>query len=1339
MAKKPKLNIGGKLKSGAKHVFSQSGIRNSRPASRPTGIFGGPSLKRTSGRLSDNEYAAGQSSLEFAKDLKKNMPTASAEKQISALQSKSKIFKTFAASMTAETLRSISDPRIDEKQKFTMVTQAVGRDISLLNRNFKIVQTRIESLETQTGVLAKTVDLHTKSFKSLHEKIVSDLQRKLRREEGMDELYQFKKPTGLINYGNDGADEDDDDVEIPGNIPGGGRRRRRGRRGKRRGQRRNQRRSRSQRRAGRWNRQRAGMRDAAKRFKGAGKWLGRIGKGALGIAMGPVGWAFAAGILAFELSLDEEAVQELAEMMDATGMDPSDILNPDKATKANSETVIENIQNVIEFLEERNAQPMKIGGWVARRHKVEMTHVYTNQDERDTRIQEFFLELDAYGLTESQIGTIVNSTDNYTKKFWDNVRSKKKFAAREAHKAKMRKKRQVGRRDMHPDIYDPPGSGAAQRKRSQTQTTTGTTSAKTGAATQRRKSRTPTSAKKQRSWSDWFWGKPSKLGGSESWSKPMMLGGPGTPTQTGGYKDEWSDTIQKAGARYLLDKNLKARGTSQTASMSKQEWDTYKEKREFLKFGKLPGGFESVPGNMGLLGMPGFVSARGAQPLGGGGGRLTGGYTPTFTGMPTGSSSGSTGSSSRSGLNTIGGNSTGAANYDPPMRLGGPRGEGDAETIQDIRASIAKELKDPRVRAELYARTEIEVGGQGAAAQQAWQEVTINRAIAEGKSLSQTLKGRYYPGKDASRFRRLTEQALKNDGLHKKFGDITKRVLSGSNTTLGATHNASAGVARDVRQGGYDADVNTIQEIGGETFYGKRFKRERALRGRVREASAAQAAAQRANRTGSSRQVLGSNKPVDHGAHTSRAGLDAARQRMDDAQPRSHRPQPTTNTGKGLHQKVWRMPSGIYNRRSRDTGDTGLLPKSEYYKLFSEDGKRYTSPFNMHRSRDGRQELSNKFANITLANGQKLRVNAAFKDRYQGFVDALAKRGYKFHKNFGNYGQVHRMSRGGGGVSAHSPGIAIDLNASRNAMGSSKTDMDPEIEALAAQYGLAWGGRFNDAMHFEPMKQAHWNNYLKNAVDAGLITSEEAKFIQSNRRPPTKYELAQIRGEGPLRSDKNILSEEDIKGIVPSTMQAGPELPPTQARQQARGDNVQTGSTEEEPTKADVATRPKDMTGKPSDGQVGRLQAQKNAGMLPPVPQRKPPEQRVVPGVSGVQRPEESRGAPQPSPTERMTPTPSPSFRSAQEVGMEPSAPSASPVESENRSADIGHGGPEMGEPPAQPPTPSGGDSGGSSDGGGLLGGGNSGGNLPGFRHDPESESAKSGTSGYGSQGRCFV
>jgi hypothetical protein len=73
-----------------------------------------------------------------------------------------------------------------------------------------------------------------------------------------------------------------------------------------------------------------------------------------------------------------------------------------------------------------------------------------------------------------------------------------------------------------------------------------------------------------------------------------------------------------------------------------------------------------------------------------------------------------------------------------------------------------------------------------------------------------------------------------------------------------------------------------------------------------------------------------------------------------------------------------------------------------------------------------------------------------------------------------DWGYAFRMVRGSTDrLSCHSSGTAIDLNATKHALGKYDTfpaEKVPMIRALAKKYGLKWGGDFKsrpDDMHFE--------------------------------------------------------------------------------------------------------------------------------------------------------------------------------------------------------------------------------------------------------------------------------
>lgn len=153
------------------------------------------------------------------------------------------------------------------------------------------------------------------------------------------------------------------------------------------------------------------------------------------------------------------------------------------------------------------------------------------------------------------------------------------------------------------------------------------------------------------------------------------------------------------------------------------------------------------------------------------------------------------------------------------------------------RWKFAKELEDPAVARKFYAMMQSEVGGQGPEAQTAWAETVFNRAAANGVSVDKIISNRRYyePYQNGSFYRNY--RGLNSDRIS-KLGGPTQRALEGSDLTRGATHNASAGVARSVYRGGYDADPRTITTVGGETFYGKHFPKERQFRSSYAQSNA---------------------------------------------------------------------------------------------------------------------------------------------------------------------------------------------------------------------------------------------------------------------------------------------------------------------------------------------------------------------------------------------------------------------------------------------------------------------------------------------------------------------
>lgn len=109
---------------------------------------------------------------------------------------------------------------------------------------------------------------------------------------------------------------------------------------------------------------------------------------------------------------------------------------------------------------------------------------------------------------------------------------------------------------------------------------------------------------------------------------------------------------------------------------------------------------------------------------------------------------------------------------------------------------------------------------------------------------------------------------------------------------------------------------------------------------------------------------------------------------------------------------------------------------------------------------------------VSAPGGAKFTVATSAADKFQGLVSDLAKAGYTIDPaTSGGYNP--RNIAGTDTPSQHARGLAIDVNWHSNARGEkTPSDLPPDLaRALAAKYGLTWGGDWHgatrDPMHFE--------------------------------------------------------------------------------------------------------------------------------------------------------------------------------------------------------------------------------------------------------------------------------
>jgi hypothetical protein len=103
--------------------------------------------------------------------------------------------------------------------------------------------------------------------------------------------------------------------------------------------------------------------------------------------------------------------------------------------------------------------------------------------------------------------------------------------------------------------------------------------------------------------------------------------------------------------------------------------------------------------------------------------------------------------------------------------------------------------------------------------------------------------------------------------------------------------------------------------------------------------------------------------------------------------------------------------------------------------------------------------------------GHYITLNSSVAPRFIGFLNALAKTGYKV-KEVGGF-RKNSVIAGTHQWDLHSLGMAIDINPSQNPVtynGHNITNLPPNVGSLAARYGIKWGGSWihskRDTMHF---------------------------------------------------------------------------------------------------------------------------------------------------------------------------------------------------------------------------------------------------------------------------------
>lgn len=114
----------------------------------------------------------------------------------------------------------------------------------------------------------------------------------------------------------------------------------------------------------------------------------------------------------------------------------------------------------------------------------------------------------------------------------------------------------------------------------------------------------------------------------------------------------------------------------------------------------------------------------------------------------------------------------------------------------------------------------------------------------------------------------------------------------------------------------------------------------------------------------------------------------------------------------------------------------------------------------------------NQIVTVSFSGGLRLPVHRGISELVGLLVQETEARGYDV-KEGESWGFACRAIRGTSSPSNHSWGLAVDINAPSNPMGSRLvTDMPSWMPLLWEAYGFRWGGRYRsrpDAMHYEFM------------------------------------------------------------------------------------------------------------------------------------------------------------------------------------------------------------------------------------------------------------------------------
>lgn len=183
---------------------------------------------------------------------------------------------------------------------------------------------------------------------------------------------------------------------------------------------------------------------------------------------------------------------------------------------------------------------------------------------------------------------------------------------------------------------------------------------------------------------------------------------------------------------------------------------------------------------------------------------------------------------------------------------------------------------------------------------------------------------------------------------------------------------------------------------------------------------------------------------------------------------------------------------------------------------------------------------------ITTADGSKFQVRKEVAPILLGFLNEIIGKGYRIAGDvLDDWGWYVRPIAGSNTLSNHSWGLAVDVNAHTNPMGSVlRTDMPGFVPEAAKRWGLRWGGTYTrrpDAMHFEWVDSRddalRFVQDLKalDAATGGDMTADEREWLGRVHHELVNPESATNRQLREIRDALNLITKgAEGLGIMPT-------------------------------------------------------------------------------------------------------------------------------------------------------------------------------------------------------------